>query len=143
MGGFIVGRKVVIRGLTSEAGQALNGLPAVVQSFIEGKERYAVRLFTAAEVKSLKADNLETPGPGGCDAPEPEDQEAPPPPTPDEFVNSACALLDNVKPQDMQFLQMMEGPFDWSAMDPRWYVLKLKLLAGGSVRAAFGDAVGE
>merc|ERR1712032_1747189 len=83
-------------------------------------------------------------GPGErCDAPEPEDQEAPPPPAPDEFVNSACALLDNVNPQDMQFLQMMEGPFDWSATDPRWYVLKLKLLAGGSVRAAFGDAVGE
>jgi len=141
---FIVGRKVVIKGLASEAGQALNGLPAVVQSFIEGKDRYAVRLFTSPDVKSLKAENLATPGPGEeCDAPESEGQEAPPPPTPDEFVNSACALLDNVTPEEMQLLQSMQGPFDWSANDPRWYVLKLKLLSGGSVRAAFGDAVGE
>eukprot|EP00747_Dinoflagellata_sp_TGD_P129686 gnl/TRDRNA2_/TRDRNA2_174720_c2_seq8.p1 gnl/TRDRNA2_/TRDRNA2_174720_c2~~gnl/TRDRNA2_/TRDRNA2_174720_c2_seq8.p1 ORF type:complete len:456 (+),score=81.75 gnl/TRDRNA2_/TRDRNA2_174720_c2_seq8:80-1447(+) len=139
---FIVGRKVVIKGLTSEAGKALNGLPAVVQSFVADTGRYAVRMFAAEEVKSLKAENLETPGPGEkCDAPEPQDEEAPPPPTPEEFVNSACALLDNVAPQEMQFLQMMQGPFDWSGNDPRWYVLKLKLLNGGSMRAAFGDAL--
>eukprot|EP00747_Dinoflagellata_sp_TGD_P129687 gnl/TRDRNA2_/TRDRNA2_174720_c2_seq9.p1 gnl/TRDRNA2_/TRDRNA2_174720_c2~~gnl/TRDRNA2_/TRDRNA2_174720_c2_seq9.p1 ORF type:complete len:365 (+),score=49.69 gnl/TRDRNA2_/TRDRNA2_174720_c2_seq9:126-1220(+) len=62
--GFHIGRKVFIKGLTSEEGLALNGLPAVVQSFDEDKERYAVRLFSASEVKSLKADNLEVAGSG-------------------------------------------------------------------------------
>lgn len=141
---FIVGRKVVIKGLTSEAGQALNGLPAVVQNFSEDNGRYQVRLFTAAEVKSLKADNLESLGPGeSCDAPEPEWHGAPAPPTPEEFVNSACALLDNATAEEMQFLRSMQGPFDWSGNDPRWYVLKLKLLGGGSMRGTFGDALGS
>ena len=74
--GFIIGRKVRIRGLGSAAGKALNGQPAVVQTFLTDKERYAVRLFASSEVKSLKADNLEKLARGErCDAPEPISQE--------------------------------------------------------------------
>jgi len=58
--GFRIGRKVRIRGLQSEAGQALNGQEAVVQKFLADKERYAVRLFSASSVNLIKPDNLDT-----------------------------------------------------------------------------------
>mmetsp|Transcript_75932 Transcript_75932/g.176107 ORF Transcript_75932/g.176107 Transcript_75932/m.176107 type:complete len:355 (-) Transcript_75932:240-1304(-) len=58
--GFIIGRKVRIQGLTSEAGKALNSQQGVVQRYDGAKERYQVRLLAAAEVKLLKPDNLET-----------------------------------------------------------------------------------
>eukprot|EP00401_Gymnodinium_catenatum_P066180 CAMPEP_0117540056 /NCGR_PEP_ID=MMETSP0784-20121206/43303_1 /TAXON_ID=39447 /ORGANISM="" /LENGTH=348 /DNA_ID=CAMNT_0005336701 /DNA_START=59 /DNA_END=1102 /DNA_ORIENTATION=- len=57
--GFVIGRKVRIRGLTSEAGQPLNGQQGVVQGFVAEKERYAVRLFSSSEVKSVRPDNVE------------------------------------------------------------------------------------
>lgn len=57
--GFIIGRKVKIAGLTSEAGQRLNGREAVVEAFDTQKERYAVRMLDERAVKSVKADNLD------------------------------------------------------------------------------------
>lgn len=57
--GFIIGRKVRIEGLASDAGQALNGLRGVVQGFTADKERYAVKLLTSGEVKALKGANIE------------------------------------------------------------------------------------
>lgn len=57
--GFRIGRKVVISGLASESGKAMNGQEAVVEAFVEERERYAVRLFGASGVKVLKSDNLE------------------------------------------------------------------------------------
>mmetsp|Transcript_83072 Transcript_83072/g.149884 ORF Transcript_83072/g.149884 Transcript_83072/m.149884 type:complete len:354 (-) Transcript_83072:33-1094(-) len=59
--GFVIGRKVRIRGLESETGKALNGQDAVVECFVEEKDRYAVRLMGADGVKVLKPDNLEKP----------------------------------------------------------------------------------
>lgn len=58
--GFIIGRKVRIRGLQSDAGQLLNGLNGVVERFDDDKERYQVRLLSGADVKQLKADNVES-----------------------------------------------------------------------------------
>lgn len=60
--GFVMGRKVKIAGLSSAAGQALNGQDGVVQQFDEGKGRYQVRLLNASEVKVLKPENLEASG---------------------------------------------------------------------------------
>jgi len=60
--GFIVGRKVRIRGLTSEAGQGLNGREGVISGFADDRERYAVKLFASGELRSLKPDNVEQPG---------------------------------------------------------------------------------
>merc|ERR1712150_22091 len=59
--GFIVGRKFRIRGLVSEAGQALNGQLGVLQGFVSGSERYAVMLLSSGEHKSLKPENVERP----------------------------------------------------------------------------------
>lgn len=59
--GFIIGRKVRIRGLTSEAGQAMNGLDGVIQGFVSENERYAVRVFNSGEVKSMKPENVDIP----------------------------------------------------------------------------------
>merc|ERR1712217_706304 len=59
--GFVIGRKVRIQGLTSEAGQALNGLDGVLEGFVDDRERYAVKLFDTREVKSLKPENLDRP----------------------------------------------------------------------------------
>lgn len=77
---FIRGRKVRIRGLTSEAGKALNSQQAVVQTFHDDKERYQVLLLSATEVKLLKADNLES-----TKAPKDQEEDAAPaqPPAPD------------------------------------------------------------
>merc|ERR1712232_1047051 len=99
--GFVIGRKVRIRGLTSEQGQVLNGQPAVVETYANDKERYAVKLYTTSEVKSLKPENLETIALGEkCDAPEPVEKERQPPPTPREFVDAALALIDNATEQE-------------------------------------------
>lgn len=56
---FIVGRKVRIKGLQSEAGQALNGQTAVINDFDEERSRYSVRLFKRSEGKFVKGSNLE------------------------------------------------------------------------------------
>jgi len=61
--GFVIGRKVRIRGLTSEGGKALNGQTGVLEFFNNGKGRYAVKLLEAkAEEKLLKPENVELPG---------------------------------------------------------------------------------
>jgi len=52
------GKSVVINGLTSEAGKALNGQEAVVQSYDKEKMRYTIKLQKSGDVKALKADNL-------------------------------------------------------------------------------------
>lgn len=57
--GFRIGRKVRIGGLASDSGKAMNGQEAVVEAFVEGRERYAVRLFGTSGVKVLKSENLE------------------------------------------------------------------------------------
>eukprot|EP00928_Gymnodinium_smaydae_P025657 TRINITY_DN20376_c0_g1_i1.p1 TRINITY_DN20376_c0_g1~~TRINITY_DN20376_c0_g1_i1.p1 ORF type:complete len:369 (-),score=29.18 TRINITY_DN20376_c0_g1_i1:56-1126(-) len=57
--GFVIGRKVRIRGLLSDAGQALNGQDGVPEGFVADKERYAVKMFGSREVKSLKAENID------------------------------------------------------------------------------------
>eukprot|EP00927_Polykrikos_kofoidii_P022072 TRINITY_DN20697_c0_g1_i1.p1 TRINITY_DN20697_c0_g1~~TRINITY_DN20697_c0_g1_i1.p1 ORF type:complete len:366 (+),score=59.62 TRINITY_DN20697_c0_g1_i1:262-1359(+) len=76
--GFVIGRKVRIRGLTSEVGKALNGHDGVVQRFDDEKKRYQVTLLSAVpEVKVLKPENLESPcadGPLG-DSPQTEEVE--------------------------------------------------------------------
>ena len=64
--GFVIGRKVRIAGLSSDAGKALNGQEGVVQAFDGAKERYQVRLFRSREVKVLKPENVDRTG-----APEP------------------------------------------------------------------------
>lgn len=65
--GFVVGRKVRIKGLTSEAGQLLNSKQGVVTGFEEKKERYQVLLLAATETKLLKPDNLEAGAPPAPD----------------------------------------------------------------------------
>mmetsp|Transcript_88697 Transcript_88697/g.259249 ORF Transcript_88697/g.259249 Transcript_88697/m.259249 type:complete len:361 (-) Transcript_88697:133-1215(-) len=58
--GFIIGRKVRIQGLTSDAGKVLNNQRGVIQKYDDQKERYQVLMMAATEVKLLKPDNLET-----------------------------------------------------------------------------------
>uniref|UniRef100_A0A7S1SD01 Metallo-beta-lactamase domain-containing protein n=1 Tax=Alexandrium catenella TaxID=2925 RepID=A0A7S1SD01_ALECA len=75
--GFVIGRKVRIQGLTSEAGKTLNRRQGVVQRYDSSKERYQVLMLAATEVKLLKPDNLDS-------ARAPEQEAAPaPPPAPD------------------------------------------------------------
>lgn len=62
---FRKGRKARIVNLASEAGQALNGQDCVVESYMDGKDRYAVRLFGQSGIKVLKPDNLEKPNMDG------------------------------------------------------------------------------
>jgi len=58
--GFVIGRKVRIAGLSSEAGQKMNGKRGVVQFFKEDKGRYAVRMLGAAAQEALlRPDNLD------------------------------------------------------------------------------------
>mmetsp|Transcript_11910 Transcript_11910/g.21799 ORF Transcript_11910/g.21799 Transcript_11910/m.21799 type:complete len:377 (-) Transcript_11910:57-1187(-) len=60
---FVIGRKVRIKGLSSEAGQALNGQDGVVQRFNDEKERYEVAiLHKDVDVKMIRGENLEAPG---------------------------------------------------------------------------------
>lgn len=142
--GLKIGRKVRIKGLASDAGRALNGQPGVVTGFTDDGGRYAVRLFSRPEVKSLQPDNVEyVPTGETCDAPEPEQKDAPTPPTPREFVDAAVSIIDNSAPDEKLRMSRLVGPLDWGSMDPRWFLLKTKLLNGGSARAAFGDALPE
>jgi len=61
--GFVIGRKVRIKGLTSEAGQPLNGQAGVIQGYNDEKERYEVAVLPGVSgVKVLRAENLERPG---------------------------------------------------------------------------------
>lgn len=60
--GFIIGRKVRIAGLASEAGQKLNGHEGVIEDFVEESDRYSVRLLGRRGRKSLRPDNVEIPG---------------------------------------------------------------------------------
>lgn len=60
---FVIGRKVRVKGLSSDAGLALNDKEAVVESFESDKERYAVRLLGSSEVKVIKPENLTAPSP--------------------------------------------------------------------------------
>eukprot|EP00913_Durusdinium_trenchii_P015100 g14161.t1 len=59
--GFRIGRRARIVKLTSEQGQVLNGQDCVVESYMEERERYAVRMIDASAVKVLKPENLEKP----------------------------------------------------------------------------------
>lgn len=59
--GFIIGRKVRIRGLASKAGQTLNEQHGVLQGFVADKERYSVMLLSSGELKSLKPNNVDRP----------------------------------------------------------------------------------
>lgn len=58
--GFVIGRKVRIRGLTSDAGKVLNGQHGVLEFFQEDKGRYAIKLLAKDEEKLLKPENVET-----------------------------------------------------------------------------------
>ncbi|CAK0911010.1 unnamed protein product [Prorocentrum cordatum] len=142
--GLKIGRKVRIKGLTSDAGRKLNGQPGVVTGFASDKGRYAVRLISRPEVKCLQPDNVESvPSGETCDAPEPEQKEAQAPPTPREFVDAAIALIDNATSDEKVRMSRLEGPLDWGSRDPRWILLTTRLLNGGNARAAFGVALPE
>jgi len=56
---LIIGRRVRIRGLESDAGKPLNGQDGVVERFLEEKGRYVVRLDSNCEVKVINPQNLE------------------------------------------------------------------------------------
>jgi len=57
---FVVGRKVLIGGLTSDVGKTLNGLTGVVEKFDGDKDRYAVRLLgPQGTSKALRPENLD------------------------------------------------------------------------------------
>lgn len=140
--GFVIGRKVFIKGLSSDAGKPLNGQAAVVQQFATDKERYSVRLLSSPDVKALKPDNLEKPSPDT----EVPFQELPPPPddpTPREFIDAALALIDGATDVEREEWRKLGGDLDWTVTDPRWPLLKERVLKGGSVRATFGTSIGE
>lgn len=59
--GFIIGRKVRIDGLSSDAGKVLNGQEGVVQFFDENKGRYALKLFSSDAEKLVRPENVEKP----------------------------------------------------------------------------------
>lgn len=57
--GFIIGRKVRIRHLSSDVGKVLNGQHGVVQFFDEGKGRYAVKLLSSEAEKLIRPENVD------------------------------------------------------------------------------------
>lgn len=59
--GFVIGRKVRILGLTSEAGKAINGRRGVLEFFNEGKGRYAVKMLGPAEEPISQTEKLVRP----------------------------------------------------------------------------------